>query len=44
MEEFDVTTYPEGPDIIENLLSFLPEDDEIRGKFMREMLQWFIQW
>lgn len=44
MQEFDVTTYPDGPDKIEELLDFLPDDEEIRGKFMREMLQWLLQW
>jgi len=37
--------YPEGREKVKNEeLNFLPEDDAIREEFMRDYLQWLIQW
>lgn len=45
MEEYNALEYPEGIERVkEEMLSFLPDDDEAKDVFMDIVLQWLIQW
>lgn len=41
----NIAKYPEGYDAVKNdMLAFLPEDEEVRSEFMTALLQWMVQW
>lgn len=43
-EEYNVLEYPEGVERAkEEMLNFLPDDEEVKDLFMDNILQWLIQ-
>ncbi len=44
-DNYNVLQYPEGVERAKNeMLGFLPDDDNVKEGFMKDLLQFLIQW